>query len=311
MARLCQRHGWSSTLALVVFPSVFLAVGVSNPAAVYRRDVSEVRIIFFTTDEHNRPVDRVQKDDFAVVDSGTVVRDFRSLTRTDETALDVVAVIDASESVAADFSETKDQVLKLVSQNQATGDNLSLISFGDSQTTVICTSNCHNQAAVQRVLAVQAAGATPLFDALAYAANFISRRHIPSVRPVMILFSDGDDTVSKISANDAMRAIISSGALLYSVDLNRSRDVPNGSVLLKRMADASGGRYFSIREGAVNVLQAAMSDLHASYIVSYQLPTRASGFHSLGIFPQHNLGLRFHCRNGYYFETTNLQTGDL
>jgi len=273
------------------------------PAATYRTTVSEVRITFFATDEKNRPVDKIGKDDFAVVDNGIVVRDFRSLTRSDETALDVVAVVDASESVAPHFQATVNDVLQLVSQKQlATDDNISVMTFSGLQPLVICARDCRSAAAGEKLLAVKAAGATPLFDALADGARFISKRRAPAVRPVFILFSDGDDTISKTPTRDALEEVIASGALLYAIDLNKPGEVTRGSDALQQMAEMTGGRYFPAGEGAVHVLQAALEDLRASYVVTYQLPSRAVGFHSLRILPKHNLNLRFHCRNGYYYE---------
>lgn len=303
---LSHPHGWSSALLLLVL-STFVFVGSANdlPVATYRRTISEVRVTFFTTDENNRPVARIGKDDFAVVDNGIVIRDFRSLMRSDETALDVVAVVDASESVAPRFQATVRDVLQLVSQKQlADDDNIAVMSFSGLQPVVICARDCRSAAAGQRLQAVKAAGATPLFDALAYGADFISSRHTPGVRPVLILFSDGDDTISKTSARDALEAVIASGALLYTVDLNKPEEISRGSDAMQQMAEMTGGRYFPAGKGAVGVLEAALEDLRASYVVTYQLPSHRVGFHSLRIFPKHNLNLRFHCRNGYYYENS-------
>ena len=295
----------SALWLLVLSRSVYAGEANHLPAATYRTTVSEVRITFFATDERNRPIDKIGKDDFAVVDNGIVVRDFRSLVRSDETALDVVAVVDASESVARRFPATLSDVLQLVSQRQlASDDNISVMAFGGLRPVLICARNCRSAAAAQKLLAVKAAGATPLFDALVEGAKFISSRRTPGVRPILVLFSDGDDTISKTPADDALQAVIASSALLYTIDLNKPGDTSRGSDAMQQMAGMTGGRYFSGGEGAVRVVQAALEDLRASYVVTYQLPSHAVGFHSLRILPKHNLNLRFHCRNGYYYETS-------
>ena len=291
-------------LLLFLFPGLAFAGSSKDlPAGAYHSTVSEVRITFFATDQNNHLVDKIGKDDFAVVDHGIVVRDFRSLVQSDETALDVVAMVDASESVAPHFPGTINEVLQLVSQKQlANDDNISVVSFGGLHAAVICSRSCRNAGAEQRLLAVRATGATPLFDALAYGADLIASRQTAGVRPVLILFSDGDDTISKTSGRDALAAVIASEALLYTVDLNKPASASNGSVALQQMAEATGGRYFPAGEGAVHALQAALEDLRASYVVTYQPPSHAVGFHSLRILPKHDLKLRFHCRNGYYYE---------
>ena len=303
MAKLSHSQGWSCTLLLLVFPCVFSASSTSDaPAASYRTTTSEVRVAFFATDQNNHPVESVEQDDFAVVDSGFVIRDFRSLTRSNETALDVVLLVDASESVAPRFRATVNDVLQLVSEESAAADNVSVVSFAGLRPVLLCTGDCRGPEAAKKLLAVKAAGVTPLFDTLTYAADFLSRRQSAGVRPVLILFSDGYDTISMTSAHDALEAVIASGAPLYTIDLSESGHDSAGSAVLQQMAEATGGRSFCIRDGAVNVLQAVLGDLRASYLVTYLLPSRAPGFHPLHILPKHNLKLRFHCRSGYYYE---------
>jgi VWFA-related protein len=304
MVKLSQQADWSLVLVLLAFPSFLLAGADDSPKAPFRAGTSEVRVTFFATDENNRLVNHVYKDDFAVVDSGIVIRDFRSLTASQETALDVVVLVDTSDSVAPGFQETMREVLQFASKKPLTADdNISVVTFGSLQPVLVCSGDCRSSATLERLLAAKAAGATPLFDALDYAANFISGRNVSGVRRVIILFSDGNDTISKISLHDAVAAVIASGALLYTVDLNQSGSASNGSAVLEHMAGSTGGRSFSSRDGG-NALQAALADLHASYVVTYQLPSRAPGLHSLRILPKHNLSLRFHCRSGYYYEET-------
>jgi len=64
--------------------------------ATYHSTVSEVRLVFFATDEHNHNVQQLQKDDFAIVDDERVIREFRSFTRSASIKLDVVVMIDSS-----------------------------------------------------------------------------------------------------------------------------------------------------------------------------------------------------------------------
>jgi len=288
---------------LLVVPCLALASNVPDvPTATYRSSASEVRITFFATDQNNRPVSDIREEDFAIVDDGMVIRNFRSLARSDETALDLVVLLDTSESVAPRFRETIREVRDLVAHSQfASEDNVSLVAFGGLRPVVICRGNCHDAEAEQKLLSVRAAGPTPLFDALSDGANLFTSRQTPGARPILVLFSDGGDTISKTSAREAVEAIINSGALLYAVDVNPARTTRQSS-LLERMADATGGRYFWFRDGAANPLRAALDDLRASYIVTYPLPTHAIGFHSLRILPKHDLNLRFHCRDGYYYE---------
>ncbi len=291
----------------------------SSGLPTYSSTVSEVRVTFFATDENNHPVATLTKSDFAVVDSERVVRNFRSFTPSDETALDVVALVDLSESVAPRVRVAMSDVLQLVAREQSIpDDNIAVLSFGGTSVgtpagtfgglrpAILCASGCRASDSVSRLLAVKSGGTTPLFDALIFAADFISHHRRAGARPVIILFSDGDDTISLHSPREALEAVLDGGALIYSVDMGTSRNRSSGSMFLRRVSDATGGRYFSLsfspHDGAATVLNAVLEDLRASYVVTYDLPSHQAGFHSLRLLPTHNLNLTFHSRNGYFYE---------
>ena len=295
----------------------------------YRSTVSEVRVTFFATDENSHALATLTKSDFAVVDSERVVRNFRSLAHSEETLLDVVALVDVSESVAPRLRAAISEVRQLVEREQSIpDDNLSVLFFGGTSggaveetsggllPAVLCTSGCRAPDSLSRLMAVKSGGVTPLFDALLFAADFIAKHgrddRRNDVSHVLILFSDGYDTVSLHSAREALQAVLDEGARIYSVDMGKSEDQsPNqasGSMFLRWVSEATGGRYFSLpphlsqQNGAAAVLSAVLEDLRASYVVTYDLPRRETGFHSLRLLPTHNLNLTFHSRNGYDYK---------
>jgi len=297
-----HRHIWLA-LAILVLPCN-VAIGRA-PEETYYSTASEVRISFFATDEHDRALEHLQKEDFAVVDDSWVIRDFRSFTRADETVLDVVVLVDASESVEPRFAAAMREVLRLTSDNRpASVDNLSVLSFSGIHPAVICSGDCRSSSGEARLGGLHPTGATPLFDALAFAGDFITEHRRSGAKPVLILFSDGDDNISRKSAAEGLEAVVASGAAIYSVDLGYGDRVSEGSRRLKAMSEATGGRYFRVEDGVEAVQRAVLDDFHASYVVTYQLPNHQPGFHSLRILPTHNLSLRFYCRNGYYYENS-------
>jgi VWFA-related protein len=316
---LAHRH----TRSALLVPSLFLALLASTYAPTaddtngssgvptYRSTVSEVRVTFFATDENNHALATLTKSDLAVVDNERVVRNFRSFTHSDETLLDVVALVDLSESVAPRVRVAMRAVLQLVARQQSIpDDNIAVVSFGGTSggvsSAVLCSSGCRASDSVARLLAVKSGGTTPLFDALIFGADFISHHRRAGARPVIILFSDGNDTISLHSAREALRAVLDEGALIYSVDMGTSENHTAGSRFLRWISNATGGRYSFLRsspnDGATAVLNAALEDLRASYVVTYDLPSHQEGFHSLRLLPTHNLNLTFHSRNGYDYE---------
>lgn len=304
MASLSYWQGWSFASVLVLLASFLLAGSAGdNAQTIYRTGTSEVRVSFFATDQNGHPLDKITKEDFAVVDNGLVIRDFRSLTRSDETALDVVALVDTSESVEPSFRANMRHVIKLAeSESSLPGDMLSIIEFSALQPRLVCSGNCRSASSDQKLHSVKAQGATPLFDALTYTAEFVARRRVAGVRQLVILFSDGIDTISRTSAREAFEALLGTGAVLYAVDVDASGSRSRGSLLLQQLSEASGGRSLSARENTGDVLQTILSDLRSAYVVTYLLPSHQKGLHSLHILPKHNLNLRFHSRRGYSYE---------
>src|SRR5271157_4025227 len=171
---LAHWHIRLALLALFTLPSVLAAEEASDASDVptYRSSVSEVRVTFFATDESNHPLATLTKSDFAVVDNERVVRNFRSLTHSDETSLDVVALVDLSGSVAPRFRVAMSAVLQLVAREQSIpDDNIAVLSFGGAfggasggiRPAILCPSGCGASDSVSKLLAVKSGGTTPLF----------------------------------------------------------------------------------------------------------------------------------------------------
>ncbi len=325
---LTPTHTRRALLASFALTYIFSAAAMAmadergDPSSLptFRSSVSEVRITFFATDENNRPLEAVTKSDFAVVDNELVVRNFRSFTHSNESSLEVVVLVDLSESVAPRVRTEISDVLQLLARERAIPDNnISVVSFGGAsesdarsgvQPAVLCTDGCRASDSVARLLAVKSGGATPRFDALILAADFISNHRRASgrndVRPVLLLFSDGCDTLSMHSANEALQAALNAGALIYSVDM--AQNPTAGTTFLRQVSMATGGRYFPLtrpnapENDATAVLSAVLDDLRASYVVTYDLPSHQAGFHSLRLLPTHNLKLTFHSRGGYIYD---------
>ena len=284
-----------------------LAIGQSRPGSedstnfAYHRTVSEVRLVFFASDEHNHSVDDLQKDDFAVVDNERVIRDFRSFTRLALTKLDVIVLIDSSGSVLPRFRQEIADVLQLISQSPwSPEDNVSVLSFSGTQVRSICSGDCRRSFTTDEVTSLPSGGATPLFDGLEVATNSLIERRQPEVWPVIILYSDGDDTISKSSFHEASEKIVDNGVQVYAIDVGNPGRPSNGTAVLQRIADDSGGRCFRIGEGAVRIFNDVIDDLHSALVVTYAPPASGPDFHSIRILPTHNLNLQFRCRRGYY-----------
>jgi Mg-chelatase subunit ChlD len=272
----------------------------SSSNFTYHSSVSEVRLVLFARDEHDRPVSNLQAGDFAVIDDERVIRNFRSFTQPDESKLDVFILLDFSESTVPQFQKEMAQVRQLVSEwPWNPGDRLSVVSFAGMKPSFICSEDCRTSLAGQN-FPLAHGRATPLFDAVFLAGHTLTQRSQPDIWPLIILFSDGGDNISQRSFRDALDSVLQSGAQVYAVDTGNPERPSPGSSILQRLADDSGGQRLSLGEDPAEVLEEILNDLHSARVVTYTLPASMKEFHTVQILPTRNLKLQFRCRGGYY-----------
>jgi VWFA-related protein len=279
--------------------------------STYHTSVSEVRLVFFATDEHNHSPEGLQKSDFAVVDDEMVIRDFRSFSRADSIKLDLVVLIDSSESALPQFEQEIKDVQQLISQwPGSTADEVSVLSFSGMETQRVCTEDCRTSLTAAKIASSPKGGATPLFDAIEIATNLLIQHRQPDVLPVIILFSDGEDTISKSSFRGMLKRVLAVETQVYAIDISNPGRPSNGTATLQRIAQDSGGRYIRMGEGSTSILHDVIEDLRSTRVVTYVPPESGSGFHSIRILPTHNLKLQFRCRRGYYSQTVSESAED-
>jgi VWFA-related protein len=297
-----NRHVRPLIAVLAFFAGISPAVAGDPPAYTYRTSANEVRLYFSATDQNNHGVATLQASDFAVVDKEVIVRNFQSFTRSNWTKLEIAILVDASESVTPHFRQELGDVLNLVSQTAGIPDeNLSMFSFHGMEPALLCAGNCRSTGTAERLPAGRVGGLTPLFDSIVFASQFLSKQGDAHAQKVLIVFSDGADTISQSSLRDAVEASLRAEVQVDCIDLNRSFASSPGTAILREVAGATGGRYFPPPNGVAAAINVILEGFEASYTVSYRLPNRAYGFHAVKILPTRNLNLRFRSRSGYYY----------
>lgn len=298
--RIFRRSLWPILPLLLYCARSTPGIAGDEPEFRFRASSTEVQLNFSASDQNDHGVATLQPADFVVVDRDIIVRNFQSFTRSHWTKLELAILVDASESVAPQFRQEISDTLDLVSRTAGIpDDHLSIISFRDSRPDLLCAGNCRSSHAAGTLPAARTGGLTPLFDAIVFASQFLSERD-PQAEKVLIVLSDGNDTISRRSLADAVDAAHSADVAIYCVDVNSG--LPSqGTSVLRSLADATGGRYFAAPTGPAAALDVILEDSRASYTVSYRLPSHAAGFHIVRVLPAHNLNLHFRSRSGYYY----------
>lgn len=303
MARsLPARRAWPTIWILLFWVGSSPAVSGDQPNLTYRTGTNEVRLAFSATDQNDRGVATLKSNDFAVVDTGFIVRDYQSFTRSDYSRLEISIIIDSSESVTPAYRKEISDTLTLLSESAGVPEeNISLITFQGTTPALICSGNCRSSNAVENLPASHSAGLTPLFDSIVFASDLMAQNADQQTQKVLIVLSDGNDTISLRSLVDARDSAVAHNIQIYGIAQDRSVRYSNGTQTLRALAAATGGRCLTAENGTTRALNLILEDFRASYIVSYHLPTHARGFHTVQILPTHNINLKFRSRSGYYY----------
>ncbi len=126
---------------------------------------------------------------------------------------------------------------------------------------------------------IKADGMTLLNDAVLKAAELLSKR--PEKRRAIIVLSDGADTMSRATAEKALKAALLANANIYTVDMSAldtgGKERMQTQGILKNFAEKTGGRFVATSGGPAmrNEFKRIVEELGGQYTIAYQ-PTNTN-----------------------------------
>ena len=293
-------------LLFAVLPSVL----VPQQPLSFRADVESVYVDVFVSRD-GEPVRGLRAENFELRDND--VRQQIRLVSVDSVPTAVVLVFDRSSSVAGERLDHLRSAADAVLDGLRPGDQAALITFNyEVQLQVGLTEELSRiRSALDHV---EAYGTTALHDA-AYAALALPAR---AARPVIVLFSDGEDNSSWLAAEDVWSAARRSDALLQAVAVAEPIPVTDWSrqgaalevkwvehprvLALRRIAEATGGRFWQVEktEELKETFLRILSELRTRYLLSFE-PTGVvrAGQHELEVRLEGASG-KIRSRHSYY-----------
>jgi Ca-activated chloride channel family protein len=206
-------------------------------------DVKLVNVFATVTDAGGAPARSLTQDNFAIYEDG-VPQKIAVFSRESQLPLSIVMAVDAS------LSTKKDLKLELVSAKQFAHeilrpqDSLALYQFSEVvEELVPFTADLRRiDAGIERV---HVRSATAMYDAIYLGAEALYKRQ---GRKVMVIITDGGDTMSSTSYQEALRAAQQSEAIVYSIivvpiEASAGRDL-GGEHALIQLSNDTGGKYY-------------------------------------------------------------------
>ncbi|HSL24136.1 MAG TPA: VWA domain-containing protein [Vicinamibacterales bacterium] len=246
------------------------------PAQKFSSRVEAVRVDVLVT-QKGKPVLGLKPPDFEVLDNG--VPQQVDLASFEQIPLNVVLVLDMSDSVEGERLDHLRSAGRALLERLEPADRAGLITFGHA---VMLRSELTGDIGRLRSAldsATTPLGLTSLIDAC-YAGIALGESDIG--RALVVVFSDGVDTLSFLSADDVIQIARRSDAVVYGASVRGE----NRAEFLRDLSDTTGGDLFQV-DSTHDLGQTFLAILHEfrhRYLVSYS-PRDVSndGWHRLEV----------------------------
>jgi VWFA-related protein len=260
-------------LALVAW----LAGAPAQAPPVFGAEVGVVRVEVSVT-RSGRPVRGLTAADFELRDNGRLQE--IGLVAEEDTRVDAVLVLDLSASVKGPKRAALRGAAAAFLDGLREGEAAAIVAFRDEVALLedFTTERTRLFEALDRA---EPRGSTALRDAV-----YCGLRLRPSEdrRLAVVVFSDGVDNVSLLTADEVVEAASRTQGVVYGVGVRQKKDAP--PVFLQDVVKATGGRYFealSDRELGRRFMD-VLADIRWRYVLRFAPSDAAApGLHELGV----------------------------
>ena len=285
--------------------AVVLGVALAQEPII-RVNVRLVRVVASVKDASGALVGSLNKADFTIRDNG-VPQEVAVFERRTEQPLSVALLIDNSGSTAKDLKYEVDSVsrfLRALFREGNLDDAVGIYSF--NYQIVLQHDFTRNVASLERPLrTLKCEAGTALYDAIYLAAGELQHRQ---GRRVMVIVTDGGDTVSSKDFHAALEAAQLADCSIYPIlvvpiENDAGRNV-GGENALTGLARGAGGRVFVPTLGAAmdRAFDQITRELRTQYFLGYypkNVPLTRDRFHRLDVLVSRP-ALQVLARSGYY-----------
>ena len=200
--------------------------------------------------------------------------------RESELPLSIVLAVDTSLSTRKDLPLELTSARKFAHAILRAQDALSLYKFSEEVNEVVpFTSDLKKiDAGLDRI---RSGAATALYDAIFLGSQALNRRQ---GRKVLVVITDGGDTVSQVNYKEALRAAQEAEALIYSViivpiEASAGRDTGGEHALIQISEDTGGRHYYATSPAQLDEAFRKISDeLRTQYLLAAPSLAALRGF---------------------------------
>jgi len=237
-------------------------------ASTFKVNVKLVNVFATVVDETGAPIGGLTKQDFTVFEDGKPQK-IAVFTRESGLRLSIVLQVDTSLSTYKDLHLELESARRFAHTILRPVDALALFQFSEivDELTPFTSSLKRIDNGISRV---HPGAATAMYDALYLGSRALGRRQ---GRKVLVVITDGGDTVSTTDYAQALRAAQEAEAIVYSIivvpiEADAGRDI-GGEHALIQISHDTGGKYFYAT--GINQLDQAFRKISDELRTQYQL----------------------------------------
>ena len=263
----------TSFLALLILTFSF-AIGAQGDDDVVTVDSSIVVVNATITDASGNHVSGIKQNQFSLFENG--VEQEISFFAAEETPFAAVILIDTSGSMEQRVSLARSAAIKFLDGLRDV-DSSEIYRFDSKVVLVQKFSNSRDVG--DKFFDLKADGMTALNDAVYQAAKDLGDR--PEKRRAIIVLSDGEDTISRRSADKALKAALAVNASIYTIDMagieTNGRQRAQNQGVLRNFADKTGGTFIATPGGVAmrETFRKIVEELGRQYTLAYQPKNQA------------------------------------
>jgi Ca-activated chloride channel homolog len=271
----------ASTLILLVLAAAAALAqqtpSQKHPQTTLKVDVKLVNVYVTVTDAHGAPVAGLKKENFTVLEDG-IPETISVFDKESALPLSIALAIDTSLSTRHDLPLEQASAKRFAKDIVRPVDVLSVFGFNEAVSqSVSYTSDLKR--IEEGIDHIRVGAATALYDAVYLTSRSLDRRQ---GRKVLVLITDGGDTISKIDYQGAARAAEEAEALVYSIivvpiENSAGRETGGEHALIQLSEDTGGKYYYATSMSQLDDAFRQISDeLRTQYLLAYY-PSPHSG----------------------------------
>jgi Ca-activated chloride channel family protein len=252
-------------------------VNRDEPVSTIRVQTRLVNVALNVVDAHGAPVGGFEKKDFRLFEDGKP-QTIAVFEREATSPLSIVLAIDSSETVMTSDRLEREAAKHFVRAILRPQDEIDLMDFADTVREIVPFTN-QARRVEEGLNRLEQGDETALYNAIYLASQRLATtREEAGRRRVLVLISDGGDSVSGEKYEQAVEQAQRAGAMIYAIiivpiaaDAGRNT---GGEHALIQMTEDTGGKYYYVEDPSdlEPAFRHVSEDLRTQYLLGYYAP---------------------------------------